>query len=149
MYCKFKETLTVCLDEDSKVPEAVAYFRRHDPDEDTCDVRDVPVPSKIVICDACSGKGSSSAYLGAFSGERLAEARADDEFWEDYMSGKLDRPCETCGGAGRVFVPDEDRCSPELLAAIEEQDAEDYTDAQTNRMERLMEGGWREEGWFD
>jgi len=107
------------------------------------------LPFMWAICDDCSGHGKSSAYLGAFSGRRLEEAQADTEFWEDYLAGVYDRPCEGCKGSGKVKIVDESRLSPEDLAAWRAQVADDAADAAERRAEWLMEGGWREEGWFD
>lgn len=154
MFCKMTEQLSLYLDEDSTAPEAVKFRSTPREDEDGNEQGGyvdtaVPIPSKITICGQCSGEGKSSAYLGAFSGRRLQEAREDEEFWDDYMSGAYDRPCETCDGAGRVREPDEDRCSPEVLKAIEEQDADDAMAAAEQRHEYLVTGGWREEGWMD
>lgn len=107
------------------------------------------LPFKWEICGSCSGHGKSSAYLGAFSGRRLDEARADTEFWDDYVSGRLDRPCESCGGSGKVKAVDEAKLSPEDLAAWRGQEESDAESAAERRAEWLMEGGWREEGWYD
>lgn len=107
------------------------------------------LPTKFEVCDQCRGEGKSSAYLGAFSGRRLEEMQADEEWWEDYVAGRFDRTCETCDGLRVVPVVDEERCDPADLKAYEEQQRELAQCRQQERMERLMEGGWREEGWFD
>jgi hypothetical protein len=107
------------------------------------------MPTKYAVCSQCEGKGTSSAYLGAFSGRRLEEARADEEFWDDYRSGRLDRACETCGGTRVVPVIDRKKCTKADLKAWDKQAKEEAEYQEMCRQERLFEGGWREEGWFD
>lgn len=131
MQTKMREPLTIILAADSAVPEAVAFRASEVWDEDQEKYvprgvdEPIPVPSKLEICGKCGGRGKHSLRFGAFSGDRLAEAREDEEFWEGYTSGAFDEPCDRCGGTGRVNVPDEQRCSPELLAAIQEYDEEE------------------------
>ncbi len=93
------------------------------------------------ICDACSGHGASSAYLGAFTAE---EIRDDADFAEDYFAGRFDRPCGECGGTGKVQDLDRDACTEEELALFDEQEEDLHRSRETERQERLMEGGWRE-----
>ena len=52
------------------------------------------------ICGACHGDGASSAYLGAYTQADMAEM--DDEWREDYFTGRFDQPCEECDGTGKV-----------------------------------------------
>ena len=52
--------------------------------------------ARFTVCPACGGSGASSAYLGAFTSEDIAEM--DDEFMEDYFEGRFDRKCTTCDG---------------------------------------------------
>jgi|HubBroStandDraft_6_1064221.scaffolds.fasta_scaffold1933086_2 hypothetical protein len=61
------------------------------------------------ICPRCGGDGKSSAYLGAFSAEEMAEQ--GEEFQADYFAGRLDRQCESCGGSGKLSTADETRRS--------------------------------------
>lgn len=107
------------------------------------------LPSTIEICPDCEGAGKSSAYLGSFSGNRLAEAQADDEWWADYLAGRFDRECAGCEGTGRIRVVDEDRCDPKLLEEYWEGIREVRASREQQRQEMLFEGGWREEAWFD
>lgn len=62
------------------------------------------LPWKWAVCSACEGHGKSSAYLGAFTASDMDEA--GPEFVEDYVNGFYDRACDSCGGAGKVKVPD-------------------------------------------
>lgn len=110
------------------------------------DDSETELPFKWEICGACSGHGSSSAYLGAFTREDLDDE--GPEFVEDYFAGRYDRSCEHCDGAGKVKVVDPARTPKDKLAAYRAQeDDREHIDA-IQRQERLMEGGWREEGWF-
>lgn len=109
------------------------------------DDTETPLPTKWHICPQCEGRGHSSGYLGAFTGEQMRE---DPEFAEDYMAGKYDRACDTCGGSGKVEVVDRKQLTKAQRRAWDAQEEADRQDRNTERMERLMEGGWREEGWY-
>jgi len=63
--------------------------------------------SKWRICPRCEGEGTSSAYLGAFTADEMAEQGED--FREDYIAGRYDRTCEKCLGTGKVNREDERR----------------------------------------
>lgn len=105
------------------------------------------LPYKWEICGRCSGEGKSSAYLGAYTADRWAEQ--DDDFKDDYIGGKYDRPCEHCNGSGKRPVADRSRMSKEQWRAYRDQQRDIQESRSIERQERLMEGGWREEGWFD
>lgn len=107
-------------------------------------VDEIQLPWKWEICGRCDGHGASSGYLGAITREELYD---DPEFAEDYMAGHYDRPCEFCS-AGKVKTVDWGRMPPEHQEAYRAQLDEERADRETNRMERLMEGGWREENWY-
>lgn len=154
MLVKLNEKLAVFVDIDQSLAldkqpkEIIKALDVEDWDKTLPDLVEIEVPSQIKICGACSGEGKSSAYLGAFSGRRLEEARADTEFWEDYMNGQYDRICETCDGSGRVRVPIDQL--PEFIAkAIQDADDADAESAAERRAEYMMSGGWREEGYYD
>ncbi len=70
---------------------------------------DVQLPARWVICSHCQGSAKSSSYLGAFTASEWQEQ--DDDFKEDYMAGRYDRPCEPCAGLGRVQVIDAKACT--------------------------------------
>lgn len=110
------------------------------------DGSEIELPSKWVICSCCDGHGKSSAYLGAFTRDDLDDEGID--FQEDYFAGRYDRACDDCGGTGKVLIADYERMTPDQRAAYDDQCRIDREDRETTRMERLMEGGWREEGWF-
>lgn len=98
------------------------------------------------ICGQCDGHGKSSAYLGAFTREQLEDEGS--EFIEDYIAGGYDRTCDVCGGLGRVKELDRKLTSAEDQSAFDAQQADDAAVRSIERQERLMEGGWREEGWY-
>jgi hypothetical protein len=84
-------------------------------DDDT----ETELPFKWCICSACEGHGKSSAYLGAYTMDEMADA--GPEFQEDYMAGHYDRPCDPCGGLGRVKVADQRVMTKEQRRAWREQ----------------------------
>jgi DnaJ-class molecular chaperone len=65
---------------------------------------EVRMPAKYEVCPTCHGKGSSSAYLGAFTQSDMDEM--DQDWFDDYLAGHFDRPCEECKGLRVVLVPD-------------------------------------------
>lgn len=73
------------------------------------DGSETELPFKWVICSTCQGHGKSSAYLGAYTCDDMAEA--GPEFYDDYMAGRYDRQCDVCEGLGRVRVADTSRMS--------------------------------------
>lgn len=103
------------------------------------------LPFRWVICNSCRGHGKSSAYLGAFTGDQMRE---DPDFAEDYRNGLYDRACDCCGGAGKVKAADLAKMSKADRKAYGKQQREFAEVDAIERQERLMEGGWREEGWY-
>lgn len=85
--------------------------------------RQVQLPARWCICEACEGCGSSSAHLGTIT----QSDRGPGGDWEDpdefaeYMAGAYDRPCGPCHGTGKVLVIDEECCPPDLLEAYRRQ----------------------------
>lgn len=103
------------------------------------------LPFKWCICPRCEGNGTSSAYLGAITRDTFDD---DPEFAEDYMAGRYDRPCDECGGSGKVKQVDTKKTPKADLDAWQEQERDRQETDHIQRQEMLMEGGWREEGWF-
>lgn len=104
------------------------------------------LPTRFEVCPSCQGHGTSSAYLGAWTASEWAQE--DDEFKEDYLAGRYDRPCETCDGLRVVPLVDEEQCDPKLLKAYQDHQRELAEMRSVERQERLMEGGWRDMGWY-
>lgn len=78
------------------------------------DPQDFDLPTKWAVCPNCRGNGTTSAHLGAFTGEDMA--RLGREFRDDYMAGRYDRECRECNGRTTVQVVDTDRADAEALA---------------------------------
>lgn len=96
----------------------------------------VELPAKYVVCDACQGRGKSSAYLGVFTRDDIDEM--GDEWMDDYMAGHYDKPCDFCKGERVVAVVDEDECDPILLAEYNEQKQIEIEDRMNREAERRM-----------
>ena len=74
------------------------------------------LPTRKEVCDACRGEGKRALGGHAFTSSEWAEAcEGDDEFQENYMSGRYDSNCEACDGLRVVDVVDEDACRKDLL----------------------------------
>lgn len=97
----------------------------------------VKFPARWVVCPACDGGGTDRGRSvecdgGGFTASEWAEQ--DDEFREDYMTGRYDRTCETCKGRTTVQEIDEEACTGWreriLLKAYRDQQADnDHIDA--------------------
>lgn len=83
------------------------------------DGSEIVLPFVWKICSACNGHGKSSAYLGAYTADEMAEAGPD--FHDDYMRGDYDRTCETCDGDGKVKVVDIKKMPKAQVRAWQEQ----------------------------
>jgi hypothetical protein len=97
--------------------------------DDEGDEREVFVPAQWEICCDCRGTGGSSAYLGAFTSDEWYDQ--DEGFQHDYMQGRYDRPCDGCGGSGKVLSVDLERCvSEEQKGALDYMQMEADIDAE-------------------
>lgn len=76
----------------------------------------MPRKAKWAICPACNGDGTSSAHLGAITGDEWNGPDWDDDSREMYLSGGYDKPCTKCDGTGKV---DLNASRPERDAAYE------------------------------
>jgi hypothetical protein len=78
------------------------------------------LPARFELCPACDGcetdRGASvECDGGGFTSSEWAEQNED--FREDYLAGRYDRPCEHCRRhVGRILTVDRAACKPELLA---------------------------------
>jgi hypothetical protein len=90
-----------------------------------------------LICPACKGEGSHvnpNIYAGGISAEDFYD---DPDFFDDYMSGMYDVPCDACHGPGKVresrMKELREQAADRRLAAREDGDFEGY----------LVAGDWR------
>lgn len=79
----------------------------------------IPLPYRFEICSVCDGHGKSSAYLGAYTADEMAEQGPD--FREEYMAGAYDRTCDECRGDGKVMVADRSRMTAAQIKAYDEE----------------------------
>jgi DnaJ-class molecular chaperone len=107
----------------------------------------IELPFRIALCPECGGRGTTTRHIepdgGGFTASEWAEACGDDdEFADNYFSGRYDRPCDECDGAGRIAEPDERQMSPTLRKLYRE-DAEMMRELRAEeRAEREAEEGW-------
>jgi hypothetical protein len=83
----------------------------------------VDFPAKFEVCWDCNGRGS--VYLGWTSADQPAftacDIDEDPEFFEDYMSGRYDKPCPTCKGERVTLeVTDPETWPPHLAEELQE-----------------------------
>jgi len=98
----------------------------------------VDIPTVWSICDACHGDGTTAAHLGIISDEDSA----DEEFMENYLDRRYDKPCPDCKGKGRVAGPCETwlRDHPEVADALDEDMREEARYVAECRAERRFLG---------
>jgi len=104
-------------------------------------VDEFKMPTTWAICPDCRGEGGSSAHLGAITSDEWNGPDWDDESKELYLSGGYDRPCEHCGGSGKVKEVDRSRVAPDKLAAWDKQCQEITMERNEAYWERLHETG--------
>lgn len=97
------------------------------------------LPTKFEVCDRCRGNGTHTNPAIDGNGITQSEmAELGPEFQEDYFSGVYDVPCEVCEGLRVVPVVDEEKCSPELLAAYKrDQEEQAYLDRESAAERRM------------
>jgi hypothetical protein len=101
-------------------------------------IEEQPLPTERIRCNACEGRGKSSAYLGSYTREEFDEA-FDEEGKASYFAGYYDRPCDECEGTGRKTIVDLEKCSPEQRKSWEEQlDWEAESEAERRMEQRMM-----------
>lgn len=97
---------------------------------------EINLPYKWEICGVCEGEGVSSAYLGAFTWDELKSQGED--FIEDYFAGNYDRPCDCCGGSGKVTVVDYDKMTEDQIKAYDKQVMDEIEYESMVRAEKRM-----------
>ena len=80
---------------------------------------EVELPTKKAVCPRCRGTGTH--VNPAIDGNGLTSEDFDDDpdFREAYFAGRYDVVCYDCRGNNVIDVLDEDRCTPEQLAAYD------------------------------
>jgi hypothetical protein len=97
---------------------------------------EVPLPMCWVICGDCRGEGFRALHGFAISAEVWGDW--DDEERDDYLRGRYDTACETCDGAGKVWVVDVDQFSDREAELWEAEQRFLWGDAMERKMERMM-----------
>ena len=94
------------------------------------------IPSVYTVCTECNGEGKSSHYLGVISDEDAA----DDDWMQDYMSGRFDKPCNTCKGlrVESIMDPEYLDAHPDIRQMVDDHDAEEAEYRATCRAERMF-----------
>lgn len=104
----------------------------------------VKVPCKWEVCPGCEGCGTDRGRSvecdgGGFTASEWNEACADDdEFAENYFSGRYDRQCECCKGLRVIQVIDRDQADPEVIKAYDAEMEYRDEDASMRAAERRM-----------
>ncbi len=104
---------------------------------DTDQDDEIELPTKWEICDICNGN-AKHVNPSIDAGGLCDDMRHDQEFMDDYMSGRYDVPCSPCKGSGKVLVPDYDFLTIVQQEALQEQQEADYASAMESRAERMM-----------
>lgn len=99
------------------------------------------LPAKWKLCASCDGCGTDRGANvecdgGGFTSSEWAEQ--DDDFREDYLAGRYDRPCPTCSGQRVILVPDRRNIPTAILALYDTAQAEERSYRQMCDMERRM-----------
>jgi DnaJ-class molecular chaperone len=86
-----------------------------------------------IVCPQCRGRGTSSAYLGAFTQSQWAD---EDDDWKDaYMRGEFDQTCPECDGRNVVDeLTDEAAARPAVVAWFREMNEMYAIEAAERRM---------------
>ena len=93
------------------------------------------ITEEWVICTTCRGSGGHSNRFGAFSADEWNEQ--DDEFRDNYISGRYDENCDTCDGTGKVLMLNEDELSDEARGYLQDYLEDEYETAAMERAERM------------
>ncbi len=122
--------------EPKNVPPHV-YMRDDNEGSDTFgDFVPVFLPTKIVVCHRCGGRGVHDCWEGGMTRDEMDEQ--GPEFFDDYMAGVYDKVCDVCHGRNVEKVVDEEACDPVLLAAYIADCEQEAADAHTR---------WAESGY--
>jgi predicted Fe-S protein YdhL (DUF1289 family) len=99
------------------------------------------LPSKWAICPTCEGCGTDRGASVECDGGGITASEAaelGDDFMDDYRGGFYDKPCQPCGGTGKVEIVDWAKMTRAQRRAWNEQVRGDREDRAIERMEREM-----------
>lgn len=96
-------------------------------------------PTYRIVCPQCDGRGTSTAYLGAYT-QSDRDEMGDEwyEFADDIRRGMYDRTCETCNGRNVIDQLDDSAMPSDLLAAWVSWVTDMHQLRQIEAMERRM-----------
>ena len=119
------------VDEQRMIGIVVLYDEQGDDEQ-------IEVPIAFSVCQTCEGRGSHtnpSVDCNGISGE---DFERDQEFREEYYSGVYDVSCYGCNG--KRVTPDIDvqRCDPDILKKLRQQQEEDAEFRRIEESERRM-----------
>lgn len=80
----------------------------------------VKIPAIWIICDDCYGEGTR--VNPNIDGNGISGSDPvwdDDDFREDYLSGRYDVACSECDGNGKVLVPDDELLTEEQQIMVQ------------------------------
>ena len=83
--------------------------------EDDGTEKEIWVPAKYEVCDACNGRGkyvNPGIDSGGITGEEMSEL--GDDFLEDYMGGTYDVTCDLCDGRNVMLTADDSAISKDI-----------------------------------
>jgi hypothetical protein len=100
---------------------------------------EIELPFRWEICSRCEGCGTDRGASvecdgGGFTSSEWAEQ--DDDFKEDYLAGRYDKPCANCCGTGKVQVVNYEKMTKAQRKLWDDQCREDALDRCIERMER-------------
>lgn len=93
------------------------------------------LPTRNEVCWRCAGDGTHDAWEGGMTASDIAEQ--DDDFIDRYRAGAYSVPCSECNGKRVLAVLDEERATPEQLAAYEAHQRIEWEMAAEQAAERL------------
>ena len=112
-------------------------------DED-CEL-EIDLPSKIIVCKRCRGKGTHTNPNIDGNGISPEEFIENPGFKEDYLSGVYDVLCSVCQGRNVLEVVDEDNIPEKYKARYEQTERWKYEiEVEDADHRRACEQGW---GW--
>jgi DnaJ-class molecular chaperone len=103
-------------------------------------VDEIELPTRFALCPSCEGRGATSHHVecdgGGFTSSEWAEQ--DEDFREDYLAGRYDRPCDACNGLRVIEVVDESRLDRRTRKAWRDQCRDDADHDAIRRAEIAM-----------